>query len=272
MSYISNKSSKITTKVLQKMKNNGEKISMLTAYDYTMAKILDISGIDAILVGDSASNVIAGNSTTIPITLDEMIYHSKCVVKAVKKSLVISDLPFGTYQGDSNNALKSSIRLMKEAEVEAIKLEGGQEVVKTIKLIVNSGIPVMGHLGLTPQSINKFGSYVVRAKEKKEADLLIENSKMLEEAGCFAIVLEKIPSLLAKKVTECISIPTIGIGAGLETDGQVLVVNDMLGMNNEFSPRFVRKYANLEETISNSIKSYINDVKTRNFPNNNEQY
>jgi len=263
---------KITTKSLIDMKANGEKISMLTAYDFTMAKIVDTAGIDVILVGDSASNVMAGNETTLPITLDQMIYHASSVVKAVDRALVVVDLPFGSYQSDPKEALRSSIRIMKESGSHAVKLEGGHEIKDSIKKILNAGIPVMGHLGLTPQSIYKFGSYTVRAKEEEEAEKLLEDAKMLEKIGCFALVLEKIPAHLAAKVAQSISIPVIGIGAGGDVDGQVLVIHDMLGMNNEFSPRFLRRYLNLYQEMTSAIGQYVKDVKSSDFPNANEQY
>lgn len=263
---------KITTKSLIDMKANGEKISMLTAYDFTMAKIVDKAGIDVILVGDSASNVMAGNETTLPITLDQMIYHATSVVKAVDRALVVVDLPFGSYQSDPKEALRSSIRIMKESGGHAVKLEGGKEIESSIKKILNAGIPVMGHLGLTPQSIYKFGTYTVRAKEEEEADQLLEDAKMLERIGCFALVLEKIPAKLAQKVAESISIPVIGIGAGSGVDGQVLVLHDMIGMTHEFSPRFLRRYMNLFEDMTKAIGQYVADVKSVDFPNANEQY
>lgn len=263
---------RITTKSLIEMKANGEKISMLTAYDFTMAKIVDTAGIDVILVGDSASNVMAGHETTLPITLDQMIYHASSVVRAVERALVVVDLPFGSYQSDPKEALRSSIRIMKESGGHAVKLEGGKEIKESIKKILNAGIPVMGHLGLTPQSIYKFGTYTVRAKEEAEAEKLIEDAQMLEKLGCFALVLEKIPAHLAEKVAKSISIPVIGIGAGGGVDGQVLVIHDMLGMNNEFSPRFLRRYLNLYEQMTTAISSYVSDVKSQDFPNANEQY
>lgn len=263
---------KITTHVLQEMKQNGEKIAMLTAYDYTMAGLLDEAGIEVILVGDSASNVMAGHKTTVPITLNEMIYHASSVMRAVSRALVVVDLPFGTYQGDSLEALHSAIRIMKESGVNAIKMEGGKEVVQSVKRILSAGIPVLGHLGLTPQSINKFGTYVVRATEKKEADKLVEDAHILEEAGCFGIVLEKIPAILASKVTKRLKIPIFGIGAGSHVDGQVLVLYDMLGLTQKFSPRFLRRYHNLSEEIKKSVQTYINDVKLLSFPNESEQY
>ena len=263
---------RITTKSLIEMKANGEKISMLTAYDYTMAKIVDSSGVDVILVGDSASNVMAGHETTLPITLDQMIYHASSVVRAIERALVVVDLPFGSYQSDSKEALRSAIRIMKESGGHAVKLEGGSEIKDSIKKILNAGIPVMGHLGLTPQSIYKFGTYNVRAKEDAEAEQLIEDAKLLESLGCFAIVLEKIPAHLAEQVAKSISIPVIGIGAGGGVDGQVLVIHDMLGMNNEFSPRFLRRYMNLYEGMTSAISQYVEDVKSSDFPNANEQY
>jgi 3-methyl-2-oxobutanoate hydroxymethyltransferase len=263
---------KITTNTVLEMKRNGEKISMLTAYDYTLAKIVDSAGIDIILVGDSASNVMAGHETTLPITLDEMIYHAASVVRAINRCLVVVDLPFGTYQGDTKNALKSSIRIMKETGGHAVKLEGGMEVILSVKRILSAGIPVMGHLGLTPQSIYKFGTYTVRAKEEAEAEKLLQDAIALEEAGCFALVLEKIPRALAKRVAETISIPVIGIGAGPDVDGQVLVLHDMLGMTYEFNPRFLRRYLSLYEDINGAVKNYVADVKSRDFPNEQESY
>ena len=263
---------RITTKSLIDMKANGEKISMLTAYDYSMAKIVDTAGVDVILVGDSASNVMAGHETTLPITLDQMIYHASSVVRAINRALVVVDLPFGSYQSDPKEALRSAIRIMKESGGHAVKLEGGSEVKESIKKILNAGIPVMGHLGLTPQSIYKFGTYTVRAKEEEEADKLMQDAKMLEKIGCFALVVEKIPADLAKKVAKSVSIPVIGIGAGGGVDGQVLVIHDMLGMNNEFSPRFLRRYMNLYEGMTNAIGQYVADVKSREFPNEKEQY
>jgi 3-methyl-2-oxobutanoate hydroxymethyltransferase len=263
---------KVTTHTLFEMKSAGKKISMLTGYDFSMARIIDEAGIDVILVGDSASNVMAGHETTLPITLDQMIYHASSVVRAVNRALVVVDLPFGSYQGNSKEALSSAIRIMKESGAHAVKMEGGQEIIESIQRILTAGIPVMGHLGLTPQSIYKFGTYVVRAKEKDEADRLIEDAKALEKAGCFAIVLEKIPADLAKKVSKMLSIPIIGIGAGNSVDGQVLVVHDMLGINNEFSPRFLRKYNNLYEQMMVSFQDYIADVQSGDFPNKNEQY
>ena len=263
---------RITTKSLIEMKSHGEKISMLTAYDYTMAKIVDTAGVDVILVGDSASNVMAGHETTLPITLDQMIYHASSVVRAVDRALVVVDLPFGSYQSDPKEALRSSIRIMKESGGHAVKLEGGKEIKESIKKILNAGIPVMGHLGLTPQSIYKFGTYSVRAKEDQEAEKLMEDAKMLEKIGCFAVVLEKIPADLAEKVAKSISIPVIGIGAGGGVDGQVLVIHDMLGMNNEFSPRFLRRYLNLYQEMTSAIGQYVTDVKASDFPNEKEQY
>ena len=263
---------KVTTRRLIEMKQRGEQISMLSAYDYSMAKLIDQAGMDVILVGDSASNVMAGNVTTLPITLDQMIYHGKSVVKAVNRALVVVDLPFGTYQGNSKEALASAIRVMKETHADCIKLEGGSEVRESIERILCAGIPVMGHLGLTPQSINKFGTYAVRAKEEAEANKLIEDAHLLQEIGCFSLVLEKIPAKLAKRVSEELAIPTIGIGAGNGTDGQVLVMHDMLGINQGFSPRFLRRYANLGEEITHAVQAYIEDVKTGDFPNEKEQY
>ncbi len=263
---------RITTRTLIDMKENGEKISMLTSYDFTMAKIVDSAGVDVILVGDSASNVMAGHETTLPITLDQMIYHASSVVRACERALVLVDLPFGSYQSDSKEALRSAIRIMKESGGHAVKLEGGSEIKDSIKKILNAGIPVMGHLGLTPQSIYKFGTYTVRAKEEAEAEKLIEDAKMLERLGCFSLVLEKIPAALAEKVAKSISIPVIGIGAGSGVDGQVLVIHDMLGMNNEFSPRFLRRYLNLYEQMTQAIGQYVSDVKSKDFPNASEQY
>ena len=272
MSVAKKQYKRITTRSLVEMKANGEKISMLTAYDYTMAKIVDGAGIDVILVGDSASNVMAGHETTLPITLNEMIYHASSVVRAVDRSLVVVDLPFGTYQSDPKEALRSAIRIMKESGGHSIKVEGGSEIKESIKRILNAGIPVMGHLGLTPQSIYKFGTYTVRAKEEEEANKLINDAKLLEESGCFAIVLEKIPAKLAQKIASNLTIPVIGIGAGNKVDGQVLVLHDMLGMNHEFNPRFLRRYLNLYEDITKGVKQYILDVKNSDFPNKNEQY
>ncbi len=263
---------KVTTHVLQEMKTSGEKISMLTAYDFTMAKIVDAAGIDVILVGDSASNVMAGHETTLPITLDQMIYHASSVVRAVDRALIVVDLPFGTYQGNSKEALNTAIRIMKESGAHAVKLEGGMEVTESIQRILTAGIPVMGHLGLTPQSIYKFGTYNVRAKEEEEAKKLVDDAHALEKAGCFAIVLEKIPAALAEKVAKSITIPVIGIGAGGGVDGQVLVFHDMVGLNNEFNPRFLRRYLNLYDDIKGAVGNYIKDVKSKDFPNANEQY
>ncbi|MDX5584546.1 MAG: 3-methyl-2-oxobutanoate hydroxymethyltransferase [Aureibaculum sp.] len=263
---------RITTKSLIEMKRNGEKIAMLTAYDYTMAKIVDHAGIDIILVGDSASNVMAGHETTLPITLDQMIYHASSVVRAIERCLVVVDLPFGTYQGNSKNALDSAIRIMKESGAHSVKMEGGKEVAESISRILTAGIPVMGHLGLTPQSIYKFGSYTVRAKKEEEAKKLIEDAKLLQELGCFGIVLEKVPAKLAKEVAKSLSIPVIGIGAGNGVDGQVLVMHDMLGMTHEFSPRFLRRYLNLYDEMNGAFKQYIDDVKSKDFPNDEEQY
>ncbi len=263
---------KITTHQLQEMKNRGEKIAMLTAYDYSMAKIIDAAGIDVILVGDSASNVMAGHETTLPITLDQMIYHAASVVRAVKRALVVVDLPFGTYQGSSVEALRSAIRIMKEAGAHAVKLEGGSEVKDSVTRILSAGIPVMGHLGLTPQSIYKFGTYTVRAKEEAEAKKLMEDAILLEECGCFGMVLEKIPAALAGQVTAAVHIPTIGIGAGPEVDGQVLVMQDMLGINKEFKPRFLRRYADLDAVVNGAVSQFVSDVKAKDFPNNDEKY
>ncbi|MFC2096564.1 3-methyl-2-oxobutanoate hydroxymethyltransferase [Bacteroidota bacterium] len=263
---------RVTTHVLHEMKLRNEKIAMLTAYDYSMARILDQAEIDVILIGDSASNVMAGNETTLPITMDEMIYHAKSVVRGVSRALVVVDLPFGSYQGNSKEALTSAIRMMKETGGHAVKIEGGSEIIESVQRILSAGIPVMGHLGLTPQSIHKFGTYVVRAREEEEANKLIEDAHKLQEAGCFAIVLEKIPADLAERVANELTIPIIGIGAGSGVDGQVLVLHDMLGITQEFSPRFLRRYHNLFEEIKGSVKSYIDDVKTINFPNEKEQY
>ena len=263
---------KVTTHSLAEMKQNGEKISMLTAYDYTLAKIIDDAGIDVILVGDSASNVMAGNETTLPITLDQMIYHASSVVKAIDRALIVVDMPFGSYQGNSKKALKSAIKIMKESGGHSVKLEGGKEIIDSITRIISAGIPVMGHLGLTPQSIYKFGTYSVRAKEEEEALKLLSDAKLLEETGCFALVLEKVPAKLAKKVADSINIPVIGIGAGNQIDGQVLVLHDMLGMTQEFNPRFLRRYLNLSNDINKAVKNYITDVKSQKFPNEKEQY
>ena len=264
--------SRVTIKILNQMKINSEKISMLTAYDYSFAKIVDEAGIDIILVGDSASNVMAGHETTLPITLDQMIYHAGSVVRAVKRALVIVDLPFGTYQADSKEALKSAIKIMKESGAHAVKLEGGYQAKESIERIIQAGIPVMGHLGLTPQSIYKFGTYEVRAKNRQEADTLLEDAIMLQEIGCFSVLLEKIPNLLSKKVSSKLNVPIIGIGAGSHVDGQVLVLQDMLGMNKDFSPRFLRRYLDLDSLISEAIKRYSDDIKTGDFPNQEEQY
>lgn len=263
---------KVTTHVLQEMKDRGEKISMLTSYDYSMARIVDAAGIDVILVGDSASNVMAGHETTLPITLDQMIYHASSVVRGVDRALVVVDLPFGSYQGNSKEALASTIRIMKESGAHAVKMEGGEEVLESVRRILTAGVPVMGHLGLTPQSIYKFGTYAVRATENAEADKLMRDSKLLEEAGCFALVLEKIPSELARQVASNLTIPVIGIGAGQHVDGQVLVVHDMLGINNEFKPRFLRKYADLHGIMTDAVQRYVSDVKNLDFPNEKEQY
>lgn len=263
---------KITTHQLQEMKNRGEKIAMLTAYDYSMARIIDDAGIDVILVGDSASNVMAGNTTTLPITLEQMIYHAQSVVRAVKRALVVVDLPFGTYQGNSREALNSAIRIMKESGAHSVKMEGGSEIKESVERILSAGIPVMGHLGLTPQSIYKFGTYTVRAKEEAEAQKLQDDAKLLQQCGCFGIVLEKIPAALAKKVSKSLLIPTIGIGAGADTDGQVLVMQDMLGINKDFKPRFLRHYADLHGSITKAVSSYVSDVKAKDFPNEEEKY
>jgi len=263
---------RVTTHTLQEMKQNGEKISMLTAYDYSMAKLVDQAGIDIILVGDSASNVMAGHETTLPITLDQMIYHASSVIRAAERALVVVDLPFGSYQGDSKEALRSSIRIMKESEAHTVKLEGGREVKESVDRILSAGIPVMGHLGLTPQSIYKFGTYTVRAKEEEEAKRLIEDAHILQESGIFSLILEKVPASLAQRVAEELTIPVIGIGAGGGVDGQVLVVHDMLGITQEFSPRFLRRYRNLEQEMKGAFTEYINDVKSGDFPNENEQY
>ena len=272
MSVAKKQYKRVTTKSLVEMKANGQKISMLTAYDYTMAKIVDGAGIDVILVGDSASNVMAGHETTLPITLDQMIYHASSVVRGIDRSLVVVDLPFGSYQSDPKEALRSAIRIMKESGGHSVKLEGGKEIKDSIKRILNAGIPVMGHLGLTPQSIYKFGTYTVRAKEEEEADKLLQDALMLERIGCFAVVLEKVPAALAKKVAESISIPVIGIGAGGGVDGQVLVTHDMLGMTHEFNPRFLRRYLDLYDGMTNAFKQYNADVKSKDFPNESEQY
>ncbi|HEY8957197.1 3-methyl-2-oxobutanoate hydroxymethyltransferase [Chitinophaga sp.] len=263
---------RVTTHILQKMKVDGEKISMLTAYDYSMARIFDDAGIDILLVGDSASNVMAGHETTLPITLDQMIYHAASVVRAIKRCFAVVDLPFGSYQGNSKEALGSAIRIMKETGAHGIKIEGGEEIIESVKRIISAGVPVMGHLGLTPQSIYKFGTYAVRATEEAEANKLINDAKLLQEAGCFAIVLEKIPAALAKVVAETVEIPIIGIGAGRYVDGQVLVMHDMLGINKEFKPRFLRRYLDLYSEIFGATQAYIHDVKSKDFPNENEQY
>ncbi|MEX2336612.1 MAG: 3-methyl-2-oxobutanoate hydroxymethyltransferase [Fulvivirga sp.] len=263
---------KVTTHQLQEMKNRGEKIAMLTAYDYSMARILDGAGIDVLLVGDSASNVMAGNETTLPITLDQMIYHATSVVRAVERAFVIVDLPFGSYQGNSSEALRSAIRIMKESGAHAVKMEGGNEIKESIIRILSAGVPVMGHLGLTPQSIFKFGTYTVRAKDGEEADKLIRDARLLQEVGCFSIVLEKIPADLAKQVADEVSIPIIGIGAGPDVDGQVLVMQDMLGITKEFKPRFLRRYADLHTVVTDAVSHYVEDVKTKDFPNDHEQY
>lgn len=263
---------RITTHVLQAMKDKGEKIAMLTAYDYSMAKILDAAGIDILLVGDSASNVMAGHETTLPITLEQMIYHAQSVIRGVERAFVVVDLPFGSYQGNSTKALNSAIAIMKESGAHAVKLEGGSEIEESVRRILSAGVPVMGHLGLTPQSIYKFGTYTVRAKEEAEAKKLLDDAKILEEAGCFAIVLEKIPASLAKSVAETVNIPVIGIGAGGWVDGQVLVTHDMLGITKDFHPRFLRRYAEMFDGIKNAVEQYIDDVKTSDFPNKDEQY
>ncbi|WP_454997240.1 3-methyl-2-oxobutanoate hydroxymethyltransferase [Capnocytophaga leadbetteri] len=272
MSAVRKEYKRVTTKSVVEMKANGEKISMLTAYDYTFAKLLDSAGIDVLLVGDSASNVMAGHETTLPITLDQMIYHASSVIRGVTRALVVVDLPFGTYQSDPKKALRSATRIMKESGAHAIKLEGGKEEAESIRRIVNAGIPVMGHLGLTPQSIHQFGGFGLRAKEEAEAQKLKEDAKLLEQLGCFAIVLEKIPAALAEEVAKSVHIPIIGIGAGNGVDGQVLVMHDMLGMSNEFHPKFLRKYANLQEVINEAVTHYIADVKSVDFPNENESY
>lgn len=272
MSITTEKYKRVTTHSLTEMKKNGEKISMLTAYDYSLAKIIDNAGIDIILVGDSASNVMAGHETTLPITLDQMIYHASSVVKAVNRALVVVDMPFGSYQGNSKKALSSAIKIMKESGGHCIKLEGGNEIVESIERILTAGIPVMGHLGLTPQSIYKFGTYTVRAREEEEAKRLMEDAKILEKNGCFAIVLEKVPAKLASKIAKNLSIPVIGIGAGSKVDGQVLVLHDMLGITHEFNPRFIRRYLTLYEDIKGAVKQYISDVKSTDFPAEKEQY
>jgi len=263
---------RVTTHQLHAMKQAGEKISMLTAYDYSMASIIDGAGIDVILVGDSASNVMAGNETTLPITLDQMIYHATSVVKAVKRALIVVDIPFGSYQGNSQEALRSSIRIMKESGAHSVKMEGGKEIRESVERVLSAGVPVMGHLGLTPQSIYKFGTYTVRARKEEEAEKLIEDAMLLEQIGCFAIVVEKVPAELTKKVSEKLSIPIIGIGAGPHADGQVLVMHDMLGINKDFNPRFLRRYADLQSTITGAVENYISDVKSRSFPDISESY
>jgi 3-methyl-2-oxobutanoate hydroxymethyltransferase len=263
---------RVTTHTLQEMKHKGEKIAMLTSYDFSMARIVDEAGVDVILVGDSASNVMAGHETTLPITLDQMIYHASAVVRGVKRALVVIDLPFGAYQGNSKEALTSAIRIMKESGAHAVKLEGGSEIKESVERILSAGIPVMGHLGLTPQSIYKFGTYTVRAKEDAEAERLMSDAKLLNDIGCFSIVLEKIPASLTEKVSKSIEIPTIGIGAGGQADGQVLVVHDLLGITNEFNPRFLRRYANLYDEMKNAVSHYVKDVRDRDFPNEKEQY
>ncbi|TFV96207.1 3-methyl-2-oxobutanoate hydroxymethyltransferase [Algoriphagus kandeliae] len=263
---------RVTTHILQEMKDRGEKISMLTAYDFSMASIVDRAGIDIVLVGDSASNVMAGHETTLPITLDQMIYHASSVVRAVRRAFIVVDIPFGHYQGNSSEALRSAIRIMKESGAHAVKVEGGSEIRESVSRILSAGVPVMGHLGLTPQSIYKFGTYTVRAKEEAEAQKLLEDAKLLEECGCFAIVLEKIPASLAKKVAESVRIPVIGIGAGPDVDGQVLVMHDMLGITQEFKPRFLRQYADLQSIMTEAFQNYIKDVKGRKFPNESESY
>ena len=269
---VAGKARKVTTNTLQEMKREGEPITMLTAYDFSLARIVDQSGIDVILVGDSASNVMAGNDTTVPMTLEHMIYHAQCVERAVDRALIVVDMPFGTYQGNSKLALESAIRIMKESGAHAVKLEGGAEIVESIERILTAGIPVMGHLGLTPQSIYKFGTYSVRAKEEEEANKLLEDCRLLEEAGCFSIVFEKIPAELAEKASQTLNIPTIGIGAGSGVDGQVLVLHDILGITHEFNPRFLRRYMNLYEDIGNAVSNYIDDVRSRDFPNEEERY
>lgn len=269
---VSSRARKVTTNTLQEMKRSGEKIAMLTAYDYSLARLVDGAGVDVILVGDSASNVMVGNDTTVPITLDHMIYHAQCVINAVDRALVVVDMPFGSYQGDSKLALKSAIRIMKESGGHAVKIEGGKEIVDSIKRILTAGIPVMGHLGLTPQSIYKFGTYSVRAKEEAEAEKLMEDAIALQEAGCFSIVFEKIPAKLADKVSKELEIPTIGIGAGPECDGQVLVLHDMLGITKDFSPRFLRRYADLGGVVDDAVREYIEDVRQGSFPNSEESY
>ncbi len=270
--YLVEDTRKVTTHRLLEMKRNGKKIAMLTAYDYTMARLVDAAGVDVILVGDSASNVMAGNDTTLPITIDQMIYHAKSVVRAVKRALVVCDMPFGTYQVNATDGVRNAIRIMQETGCDALKLEGGVEILDTVRKILDAGIPVMAHLGLTPQSINKFGTYAVRAREEAEAQKLLSDAKLLDDAGCFGCVLEKIPSELAMEVTARVQMPTIGIGVGRHTDGQVLVVADMLGMNKSFSPKFLRRYADLSSIITDAVGNYVSDVKNQDFPNENEQY
>lgn len=270
--HLSNKEKRVTTHVLHEMKLRGDKISMLTAYDYSMARLIDRAGIDVVLVGDSASMVMAGNETTLPITLDQMIYHARSVVKAVNRALVVVDIPFGAYQGNSKEALNSAIRIMKETGAQAVKMEGGEEIIESVNRILSAGIPVMGHLGLTPQSIHKFGTYVVRATKEEEAEKLISDAKLLEKNGCFGLILEKIPAKLGGKVAKDLKIPVVGIGAGNEVDGQVLVIHDMLGITLEFSPRFLRRYRNLADDVTGAVKEYIHDVKSREFPSEREQY
>jgi 3-methyl-2-oxobutanoate hydroxymethyltransferase len=272
MSKESKEIKRVTTHSLFAMKERGEKISMLTAYDYSLGKIIDNSGIEVILVGDSASNVMAGHETTLPITLDEMIYHASAVVKAARRALIVVDIPFGSYQGNSNEALKSAIRIMKKSGAHAVKMEGGEEILESVARILSAGVPVMGHLGLTPQSIYKFGTYTVRAREENEARKLVKDSQLLEKSGCFALVLEKIPAKLAAKVSQTLKIPVIGIGAGPHTDGQVLVMHDMLGINKDFNPRFLRRYADLNSVITDAIRNYIDDIKSGSFPNDKESY
>ena len=272
MTISKEKYTRVTTHSLSEMKLNSDKISMLTAYDYTLAKIIDNGGVDVILVGDSASNVMAGHETTLPITIDQMIYHASSVVKAVDRALVVVDMPFGSYQGNSKKALSSAIKIMKESGGHSVKLEGGNEIIESIERILTAGIPVMGHLGLTPQSIYKFGTYTVRAKQKAEAEKLLQDAKLLEKVGCFALVLEKVPAKLAEKVAKNLTIPVIGIGAGNGVDGQVLVLHDMLGMTHKFNPRFLRRYLNLYDEITGAVESYVSDIKSKNFPNEKEQY
>lgn len=269
---VHNEIKRVTTHTLQSMKSRGETIAMLTAYDFSMARILDDAGVDVLLVGDSASNVMAGHETTLPITLDQMIYHAQSVVRAAQRSLIVVDMPFGSYQGNSKEALSSAIRIMKESGAHAIKLEGGEEVIESVKRIISAGVPVMGHLGLTPQSIYKFGTYAVRAKQEAEAAQLLRNAELLQEAGCFSLVLEKIPAALGEEVAKRLHIPVIGIGAGGGVDGQVLVMHDMLGLSKDFSPRFLRRYASLYDTVKDAAGNYIKDVKNRDFPNEQEQY